>query len=730
MTRTSPPQVAFNAGEIDPLLHARFDFQKYQTGLSLCHGFLPMPQGGVTRAPGTTFLGNARSGGPVLLVPFQFAADDAVVLEFTPGWMRVWRYGLLVQKADLSGPYELPVPFAAQDMENLRWVQSADVIYLADGRNPIQRLARLALNSWTIQAQVFDTGPFRNQNIDRDITIQPSGVSGTVTLTASQAVFDPDHVGALFQLKVTNNTVVPLWQEDETGISVGDLRRYNDKVYRFTAGTNSGLQPPVHDQGEQLYQNGIRYAFVSTDVGVVRILTVVSPTQATAEVLQRLPDALLSDPTYRWAEGAWSALRGYPACIQIFEQRLVAAGTPTDPRTVWFSSVGGYNDFSPSVEPDGSFAYSIAGTRSQNRITGLARGRAGLHIFALSEEYSSRAESRSAVIGPTNASFGLDGTTGAKAAQIEAPHGDPVFISRDQRRVMSIRYDLQADANRELNLSRTSQHLGNVGFVKLAWQQTPEPRAWVLRQSGDLAVMIYDDNEEILGWSTHAVAGPVVDICATQNAAGTEDEIWLAVDRGGATLSIERMDWHHHMFAALCIRPDPSSAPATFTSVSAPWLAGKAVLVEAVGAETVEIETTVPAGGAVDLGIAATQACIGLIDQTHSFETLDITAVAPNGSALGRLKKVTSVGIILHETAGGTVQAIEAHEPDLPSVTHPAIALLPERVTAEIAARYSGTLQKRLPTGHASKLSLRFAPYMNRPLTVLGVVPTVQEVGA
>lgn len=53
MTRTSPQQRSFSSGEIDPLLHQRSDYQRNQSGLALCRGFLPLPQGGFTRAPGT-----------------------------------------------------------------------------------------------------------------------------------------------------------------------------------------------------------------------------------------------------------------------------------------------------------------------------------------------------------------------------------------------------------------------------------------------------------------------------------------------------------------------------------------------------------------------------------------------------------------------------------------------------------------------------------------------------
>lgn len=754
MMRTSPPQVAFSAGEIDPLLHGRFDYQRYQTGLARCHGFLPLPQGGIARAPGTTWLGSPKNNLPTKLVPFQFSATDAVVLEFTPGWMRVWRYGSLVQKPDLSGPYELATPFNSGDLDDLRWVQSADVIYMVDGRNPVQRLSRYALNNWTIAPQVFDTGPFRVQNLDKTKEITASDVSGTITLTTNFDFFTADHAGSLLQLTPTDNSTIPLWTSNENLLKIrnvingswtGDatwtdedaptdrvVRRYGKNVYELTQGKNSGENPPIHTDGEELVDNKpTKWLYLNDDIGIVRITAITDAREATATVLRQLSIAVVASPTYRWSEGSWSEVYGYPAAIELYEQRLCFAASPSEPRTVWFSTVGAYTDFLPSTEPDGAFAYAIAGSSSLNAITGLRTGRAGLHIFAMAEEYSSRAETRASTIGPTNVYFGLDGSSGAKPGRMIAPQGDPIFVTRDGRRVVMVRYDLQADANREVILSRASQHLGEAGFGRMAWQQTPEPRAWILRDTGDLAVMIFDDAEDILGWSTHSVAGTVQDVIVTQNAGGTDDQVWLVVERG-EELSIEYLDWRHHLFQAKFIDLYPSGGipPAPFGTVSVPWLEGKTVTTYAFGALAVEAETVVPAGGVVDLGTQTLNAVVGLTDDSHEALTLDITAAAPDGNSTGRAKRLTGpLGLILHQTIGGTVQVVESTDPGDSRPSPSPQPVIQRAIGVGLSSPFTGVVQIRLPGGHARRQQLRFRPVGNRPLTVLGIVPTIQEAG-
>jgi hypothetical protein len=727
MTRTSPPQVSFAAGEIDPLLHGRFDYQRFQTGLAKCHGFLPLPQGGAMRAPGSTWLGVPASTEACLLVPFQFAADDSVQLEFTPGLMRVWRYGVLVHKPDLSGPYTLATPFAAEDLATLRWVQSADVIYLADGTHPIQRLARLALNNWTLAPQTFEAGPFRVQNLDKDKTMDVSGFTGAITVTSYFPFFTTAHVGTRLMISPVD-VDVPLLTSN-TAINPGDLRRVDNNVYRMVSAApiDSKEGRPIHKEGVQDYGFNTLWEFVCDDVGILIIDSVISDTEATATVLRSLHPSLVNAPSYRWSEQAWSAIYGYPSSLEIFDQRFVAAGTPSEPRTVWFSTVGAYADFTPSVEPDGAFAYTIAGTTSQNRITGLKTGRAGLHIFALSETYSTRSETRNQVIGPTTAVFGLDGTTGAQAGAIIAPNGSPIFITRDGKKLYLIEFDLQIDGNRELNLSRASQHLGAAGFAKVVWQATPEPRAWILTKQGTLAVLIFDQSEEILGWSTHSVAGRVIDIAVTQNADGTEDELWLVVDRADQTggWTIERLDYSHYLFAAKVAEAD-----VPFSTVTAPWLAGNTVSVFAAGDLLVDEDDTMPESGVFDLQTNTLRAVIGLADLSHEFQTLDIQAAAPDGSTIGRSKRLTGdVGIILHETRAGLIEAIETLEPRRTAPPAKAISILEPGIDEGLPAPFTGVSKLKLFTGQARRVQLRVRPVRNNPLTVLGLVPTIQEGG-
>ena len=741
MTRTSPPQVAFSSGELDPLLHRRFDYQRFQTGLAVCRGFIPLPQGGFTRAPGTLFRGLTKGNQECFLMPFQFAANDAVVLEFTNLKMRVWRYGALVQL--LGVPYELVTPYLLGDLPRLKWSQSSDVIRIVDGSKPMQRLARFALNSWTIGDETFNTGPFRVQNGNKSQTLQASDDTGAITLTASSALFAANHVGSLFELRPSDLTGVALWTSNEAAIVVGGRRRYGKNTYELTTkgAADVGNNPPVHSEGSARTDNGPTiWKFLSSDVGVCRITGVVNGTTANAQVLKNIPRGCLTDPTYRWSEGAWSERYGYPSSIEAFDQRLVAAGTPSDPRTVWFSTVGAFRDMTPGVAADEAFAYSIVGDSSVNTILNLKRGKTGLHIFALGEEYSSRSETRGQVIGPTTTTFSHNSSQGASLARPIAPQGNPIFITRDGRRVVEIRYDYQEDANMSRNLNLASQHLGNDAFQQIVWQNAPLPLAWVRRTSGDLAVMIYDPQEEVLGWATLPLAEGVVESMAvTTDGTGTVDILTMCVRRvvNGATV---RMIEEQAVFFSLLTGSGSISAACHVFAASefSPGVATSTFNVPHLIGQTVYAWTdvgeygpmVVAPDGSVVLDAPVTHAFIGLLDSTHYAETLDIQAATADGNSMGRQKRQHSgVAIGLHRSAQGVLQTVERDLGQSERAGTP-VNLIARAVAADLTTAFTGVVRVAAPSGHAKEQAVRIWPKGCAPLTITAITPIIQEAGA
>ena len=97
MARSAPAFSSFTAGEISPRLEGRTNIEKYREGLSDLTNMVVMPHGGVTRRPGTEYLGEVKSSSvKTRLIPFQFKTSDTYILEFGNQIMRVFRNDLQV----------------------------------------------------------------------------------------------------------------------------------------------------------------------------------------------------------------------------------------------------------------------------------------------------------------------------------------------------------------------------------------------------------------------------------------------------------------------------------------------------------------------------------------------------------------------------------------------------------------------------------------------------------
>ncbi|GAB1361827.1 hypothetical protein MASR1M32_10630 [Rhodobacter sp.] len=232
MVRVSPASYSAVSGELSKLMFGRRDFVRFQNGARSVRGFMVLPEGPVTRLPGTRFMGFTHEDRPARLMSFAFSDEDAMMLEWTDGLLRFWRHGALVMSG--PAPYAVVTPYAAGDLARLRSLQSADRVYMVDGEHRPQRLSRFGLSSWTIGDTPFKGGPFAPRNIDENVEVLVSGVTGVVNLTASAPLFGPQHVGGLFQIFEIDTSDTPYWEAD-VAASIGDTRYYSGRVYRIVA---------------------------------------------------------------------------------------------------------------------------------------------------------------------------------------------------------------------------------------------------------------------------------------------------------------------------------------------------------------------------------------------------------------------------------------------------------------------------------------------------------------
>ncbi|MGH6714571.1 MAG: hypothetical protein ACREDC_00105 [Bradyrhizobium sp.] len=149
-----------------------------------------------------------------------------------------------------AGDVALPTPWGASDLGNLRWTQSAEIMYIAWGGQQYQIMRWGPSNttgasgprSWSIAEYLPFNGPFLTENIT-PTTLAVSGLSGEVTLTASSSLFQSGHIGALFRLAPSGQSTTfnaggaNQWSEAIEVTGVGSQRSFGITVSGTFVGT-------------------------------------------------------------------------------------------------------------------------------------------------------------------------------------------------------------------------------------------------------------------------------------------------------------------------------------------------------------------------------------------------------------------------------------------------------------------------------------------------------------
>jgi len=193
MARVSLQQTNFTAGVISPRLVGRTDIDRYANAARKLLNAHPVIHGGAKRRAGTRYIAPTKNSGAKRsrLVPFVFSRDDAYMLEFGDGYVRIWPKGGGAMSAEIASPYTEAM------LAGIDYTQGEDTMFLAETSVPIQRLRRFSSSSFDLSAAPFTTTPFEEQGhrLAADVTLSAGTVGTGRTATASAGVFLPSDVG-------------------------------------------------------------------------------------------------------------------------------------------------------------------------------------------------------------------------------------------------------------------------------------------------------------------------------------------------------------------------------------------------------------------------------------------------------------------------------------------------------------------------------------------------------
>ncbi len=314
MVKTTTIKTTFSAGEVSPDVLGRGDLRAYENGALTLRNVFIQPTGGVTRRAGLRHIATAAGVGR--LVAFEFSTTQTYLLALTHEKITVYD-GSTVE-------VELTAPYAAADIAQVAWTQSADTLLLVHPDYPPKKLTRSGAGVWALSNWVFYTATNRVRQpmykfADVAVTLTPSATTGTITITASAAVFDAAHNGT--RLRLGNKEV---------------------------------------------------------------LITAVSSSTVITAVVQ---EALLStSATIDWEEQAFSPVRGYPATVVFHQDRLVIGGSRDLPNRIWMSQSGDLFNFDLGTGLDSEAIEFGIFSDQINAIRGVFSGR-HLQVFTSGAEW-------------------------------------------------------------------------------------------------------------------------------------------------------------------------------------------------------------------------------------------------------------------------------------------------------------------------------------------------------
>lgn len=698
---------------------------------------------------------------------FGVTPSSNIYVEFSANTEYVSRVNSIAVEA--SGDMVVPTPWASTDLENLRWTQSADVVFTACDGHRQRRVERRAANSrtWAVADYLPEDGPFRAINItSRRLT--PSARTGDITLTADGSVFDSSHVGALFRItSVGQETSGTFTGGDQWSNSIRVVGVDNSRIFTitvFSAGSTTAtvrVQQSIGEEGNWANVTALSYTASSTAThddsldnqiafyrigvgttdytsgtvaakltyasggitGTARITAVAGSTSASAAVLSAFGSTAASET---WYEGDWSGYRGYPTANALYEGRLWWAGRSK----LWGSVSDAYESFEQDTTGDAAPINRTFASGPVDRIQWLLPiGR--LVSGSEGAEISARSNTFEEPLTPTNINLKDVATQGSANVPAVKVDRRGYFVQAGETKLYELLYSSSDFDYQAVDRTLLCPEIGEPALIRLAVQRQPDTRIHAIRSDGTVGLLVSDPLEDVSCWldvQSTAANGVIEDCVVLPGHA--EDAVYYAVKReinGSTVRYLEK--WAQETEArggstnkmADSFGTFHSSTAATLVT-GATHLVGETVVAwgSANGGMDLGSTFTVGSTGSFTVGTASTTVYYGLPYQ-GDFKSAKLAYGAQAGTALAQKKKVTALALILADTHARGLQFGRTSSTllDLPAIEN--MQAVSSSTVHESYDHESVPFNGSYDTD--SRIYLQaMAP---RPVTVLGLVMTI-----
>ncbi len=454
----------------------------------------------------------------------------------------------------------------------------------------------------------------------------------------------------------------------------------------------------------------------STQFGIVRINGILSNLEAEITVVSKVSQ---TTDTKRWAEGAWSGVRGYPSAITLFEERAVYGFTNSDQQDIWLSETGRFEDFEAGIKDADSFALTIP-TANRGKWLGsletLVAGTSGGEWRIKSPLDES--------LTPKNWDIKKQTSYGGADVQVVEVGSVILFIDFVGRKIREVTF---VDADQKYvahDLTSLAEHITTSGIVCFAHQRNPDSILWCVLDNGDLITLSYEREHNVVAWARHPMDGLVQSVAVIP--ASGEDEVWISIVRaidGENKIYIEQLQSRY-----LDIRKENSffvdsgiiyNSILTDTITGLDHLEGKTVAILADG-EVLDQQKV--ADGQVSLSTQARNVRVGLpfVSQVTPMR-MDLNL--PTGTTHGSIKKISEIVVSFHDTLNAKYGYSDDNLFDFDWTNVRWVN------TSKIEGLFSGDITAAFDGGFNTDDTMIISQSDPLPATIRAIIPRVEKTG-
>lgn len=498
-------------------------------------------------------------------------------------------------EVESAGVLSIPTPWIEDDLGSLRFAQSLDVFFVAAAGYRQNRIEHRGDTSWSLTDYQTLDGPYGAVRLaDADLSLSaavwPSSLGpGAYNMTASVPLFTADHVGSVFKFFTQGESVIATVgaasQYSET-IRVTGVKstNYNDRDWTYSTfgtwagtltversfdGPEDGFRDFRNDSASATIGFSANVAAVSNDddddnavvwyrIGfkpsdytsgeadiwltydgqegdlLARVLAVPSSTIANIEFINKTSGSVGTIPPSDWVEMEWRT--GVPSAVAVFDGRLGWGGQDR----LWLSVSDAFDSFDAEFEGDaGPIVRALAAGGSN-----VAQWMLPLNELLIGTDtnvLTARASELGELIAPASTSIKVvNGSVGCAAiSPIQIGDGG-LFVGRSNKDLRLITWAGSGYMVREI--SKLTTDIFESGVVEMAFQATPDPRIWIVTEDGKLICVVYDPENEVLGFFLCETDGLVESVTVSTNAV--QDRLYVSVQRtinGGTVRYLEKM---------------------------------------------------------------------------------------------------------------------------------------------------------------------------------------------